>query len=93
MGINPWLAIFLGIFSGSIAGFVNGIVITKIKINAFIATLGMLSIAQGVALLNIWWYASTSFRTFSVYWTRKSLERSSCSNHYVCLNDNGGFIH
>lgn len=50
-GFNPWLAILCGILSGAIAGFVNGIVVTKIKINSFIATLGMLSIAQGVALL------------------------------------------
>jgi ribose transport system permease protein len=50
-GVNPWLAVLLGIMSGTIAGAVNGLVVTKLKINAFIATLGMLSIAQGVALL------------------------------------------
>lgn len=49
--VNPWLAVVMGILSGTIAGFVNGLVVTKFKINAFIATLGMLSIAQGAALL------------------------------------------
>lgn len=51
LGLNPWLAVLVGILSGSLAGLVNGIVITRLKINAFIATLGMLSIAQGIALL------------------------------------------
>jgi ribose transport system permease protein len=50
-GFNPWIAILCGILSGTIAGLANGVVVTKIKINSFIATLGMLSIVQGVALL------------------------------------------
>ena len=50
-GVNPWVSIFSGLLAGSLAGLINGLVITKLKINAFIATLGMLSIAQGVALL------------------------------------------
>ena len=48
---NPWLAVLFGIFSGTLAGLINGLVVTKLRINAFIATLGMLSIAQGAALL------------------------------------------
>src|SRR4030067_3413763 len=50
-GLNPWLSILCGVLSGTIAGTVNGLVVTRLKINSFIATLGMLSIAQGVALL------------------------------------------
>ena len=50
-GANPWIAVLFGIFSGTLAGLINGLVVTKFKINAFIATLGMLSIAQGAALL------------------------------------------
>ena len=50
-GVDPWLSIFCGILSGAVAGLVNGLIITKIRINAFITTLGMLGIAQGVALL------------------------------------------
>lgn len=51
LGVNPWLAIVIGILSGTTAGIVNGLVVTKIRINSFIATLGMLSVAQGIALL------------------------------------------
>jgi len=49
--VNPWFAVLFGILSGTLAGLINGLVVTKLKINAFIATLGMLSIAQGAALL------------------------------------------
>jgi ribose/xylose/arabinose/galactoside ABC-type transport system permease subunit len=51
LGLSPWIAIPLGILSGTLAGFINGVVITRLKVNSFIATLGMLGIAQGVALL------------------------------------------
>jgi ribose transport system permease protein len=36
---------------GSLAGFTNGTIIARFKINDFIVTLGMLSLASGVALL------------------------------------------
>ncbi|WP_119069615.1 ABC transporter permease [Aggregatilinea lenta] len=42
-----WLAMLLGIFAGVVAGFVNGLLITRAQINPFITTLGMMSIARG----------------------------------------------
>jgi ribose/xylose/arabinose/galactoside ABC-type transport system permease subunit len=36
---------------GSFAGFINGTIIARFKINDFIVTLGMLSLASGVALI------------------------------------------
>lgn len=51
IGLSPWIALPLGIMAGILAGLVNGVVITRLKVNSFIATLGMLGIAQGVALL------------------------------------------
>jgi ribose transport system permease protein len=47
MDINPTVAIF----SGTFAGCINGLVITWAKIPPFIATLGMLGIARGMALV------------------------------------------
>lgn len=44
------LAMLLGIGVGTLAGLVNGLLITKIGINPFITTLGMLGIARGVSL-------------------------------------------
>ena len=43
-------AMGVGVLAGVAAGLVNGLVITKVGINPFITTLGMLSIARGVSL-------------------------------------------
>src|SRR3989442_5404002 len=45
------LAIAAGIATGGLAGLVNGILIAKLKIPSFIATLGMLNVAKGLALV------------------------------------------
>ena len=44
------LAMLLGILTGSLCGLINGFVITRLKLPPFIATLGMMLIARGVAL-------------------------------------------
>src|SRR5690349_13028062 len=48
-GMAPSLALALGILVGGLVGIVNGLVITRLKVVPFIATLGMLGIARGVA--------------------------------------------
>ena len=40
-----------GIATGGLAGMVNGILIARFKIPPFIATLGMLNVAKGLALV------------------------------------------
>ncbi|MDE0306373.1 MAG: ABC transporter permease [Albidovulum sp.] len=50
-GVSPEIATACGVAVGTFAGFINGIVIAKGKIPPFIATLGMLGIARGVALV------------------------------------------
>lgn len=50
-GLNPILAIVLGIGTGVAAGLVNGVLIAYGKLPSFIATLAMLSIARGLALV------------------------------------------
>ena len=49
---SPIPAILLGICIGVICGFVNSVLITKIKINPLIATLGTMSIIRGFAYLS-----------------------------------------
>jgi ribose transport system permease protein len=44
------LAMALGVGAGVLAGFVSGLLITKVQINPFITTLGMLGIARGISL-------------------------------------------
>jgi len=45
------LAIIVGLGAGALAGLINGTIISKAKIPPFIATLGMMQAARGVALL------------------------------------------
>ncbi|MEP7286437.1 MAG: ABC transporter permease [Chloroflexota bacterium] len=44
------IAILYGLGIGLLAGLVNGLLITKVRINPFITTLGMLGIARGASL-------------------------------------------
>ena len=48
-GFDPVLAVGAGILVGGLVGVVNGSVITGLRVVPFIATLGMLGIARGVA--------------------------------------------
>ncbi|MBI5667416.1 MAG: ABC transporter permease [Chloroflexi bacterium] len=48
---DPWTAVLLGLTFGGALGLVNGLVITKLKVNPFITTLGMMTIARGITYL------------------------------------------
>ena len=50
-GYPPALATVAGVAIGTLCGFINGIIITKGRIAPFIATLGMMGIARGFALV------------------------------------------
>ncbi len=56
------LAVLAGIATGGLCGFINGMVITRLKLPAFVVTLGMLSIARGSAI----WIAERSPIAFPV---------------------------
>ncbi|MGH7118644.1 MAG: ABC transporter permease [Acetobacteraceae bacterium] len=49
---HAWVAVLLGLAAGALIGAVNGFVITRFMVAPFIATLGMLYIARGIALLS-----------------------------------------
>ena len=49
--VPPWIAVALGLGFGTLLGLTNGLIITKLKVNPFITTLGMLSIARGLTYL------------------------------------------
>lgn len=51
MGLNPLLAILLGLLSGVATGLVSAVMIAYGRLPAFIATMAMLSIARGFALV------------------------------------------
>lgn len=48
---NAFMAVLGGLLFGLILGTINGLIITKFRINAFITTLGMLSIGRGLTYL------------------------------------------
>jgi ribose transport system permease protein len=50
-GVPVPLALLLGALAGLAAGAVNGVMITRGKLPPFIATLGMMSVARGAALM------------------------------------------
>jgi ribose transport system permease protein len=49
---SPWIGVLVGIGVGSLIGFVNGLMVTSMRIPSFIATYGMLWVAQGIT----YWY-------------------------------------
>jgi ribose transport system permease protein len=48
-GFSPTLALAAGILVGGFVGVVNGLVITRLRVVPFIATLGMLGVGRGTA--------------------------------------------
>jgi len=50
-GTGTFFAIIMAILAGGMLGWINGIVSTKLKVPAFIATLAMMVAARGIALL------------------------------------------
>jgi len=50
-GLPPWLAVIGGILAGVVCGLVNGVIVTKVRINALIATLATAGIIRGVTQL------------------------------------------
>jgi ribose transport system permease protein len=50
-GVNPWLAVVIGLAAGVAFGLVNGLLVTRARIVPFISTLGTLSIGRGIAFM------------------------------------------
>ena len=50
-GLNPWVAVAVGLLSGVAIGAVNGLLVTRARIVPFIATLATLGVARGLAFV------------------------------------------
>lgn len=48
-GVNPWVAVLITYLATMVIGFLNGQLVAKAKLPAFIATLGTMTIARGIA--------------------------------------------
>jgi ribose/xylose/arabinose/galactoside ABC-type transport system permease subunit len=69
-GVSEIWVILLTCIAGLVAGALNGVIVVKTRINTFIATLGLMSVYQGVALIipdgnNI--YLKGRFANFGTY--------------------------
>lgn len=51
LSLGPAAAIIFGLLAGIICGFVPGIIVTKLRVPPFAATLGMLFVVEGVTLI------------------------------------------
>jgi ribose transport system permease protein len=49
-GVPIWLSMIVGLLVGAFCGLLNGLMVTRLKLPPFIATLGMMMVARGVAL-------------------------------------------
>ena len=59
-----------GLLAGAVVGFINGLVITELRVPAFIATLGMLTIVRGAALIytdgkDLYLFGQTGYKVLS----------------------------
>lgn len=50
-GWNPWLSLLLCILLGFIFGYINGMIITRLKLNAMVVTIGMQGVYSGINLV------------------------------------------
>jgi ribose/xylose/arabinose/galactoside ABC-type transport system permease subunit len=50
-GMNTWLVLLIGIAAACVCGLINGLIITKLKIQTFVATLASQMAFAGVALV------------------------------------------
>ncbi len=50
-GLPVWLGVLGAVLTGMLAGFVSGSLVAKMRIPPFVATLGMLYVAKGLALV------------------------------------------
>ncbi|MBI5032707.1 MAG: ABC transporter permease [Chloroflexi bacterium] len=49
-GVPIWISMIIGLLVGVVCGLFNGLMVTKLKLPPFIATLGMMMVTRGVAL-------------------------------------------
>ena len=73
-GMPMVLAIAVGLLLGTLAGFLNGLIIATFKVPAFIVTMSMMNVAKGVAYI----YPAAVLSAFPTTCLPES-EQESCS--------------
>lgn len=70
-GLPVWLGVLGGIGTGALAGLVNGVIISRMKVPPFITTLGVMYMAKGLSLVlselrPIYFNAAPGFREIAM---------------------------
>ena len=63
MGINIWISMLIGLSIGTLGGFFNGIIITRVKLHSIIITLATYSLFRGIAYVILGNKAVTNYPT------------------------------
>jgi ribose transport system permease protein len=71
-GFHPVIAILFGVITGGLIGFVNGSLITSLRLVPFIVTLGMMGIARGIAK----WLAKNQKIDAPITWVNDLMAKS-----------------
>ena len=71
-GLPPLIAVGLGVLTGGAVGFVNGALITRLRLVPFIITMGMMGIARGVAK----WIANNQKIDAPLTWVNELMAKS-----------------
>ncbi len=73
LGVPPLLAALVGVAAGGTIGFLNGFLITRLRLVPFIVTLGMMGIARGLAK----WVARNQKIDAPLSWLNELMVRTS----------------
>ena len=71
-GLPPLIAVGLGVLTGGVVGFINGALITRLRLVPFIITMGMMGIARGVAK----WIANNQKIDAPLTWVNELMAKS-----------------
>lgn len=72
-GVPIWLALVLVLMAGAVIGLTNGLVITRIRVNPLIATLGMMTITRGIAFVATEGFSVSGLPDAFAYWGQGSV--------------------
>ncbi len=78
-GLPPVLALVCGLATGGVVGWVNGTLITSLRLVPFIVTLGMLGIARGVAK----WIAGNQKIDAPLTWLNELMAKSPSASWLI----------
>jgi len=60
-GFDTWLVLAVGLGAGTLAGFINGLLVTKLDLPSIIVTIGTMSLYRGIAFIILGDQAYTTF--------------------------------